>query len=225
MKKLIIFGFIFLQLINPGFAQEEKQTGKIQLIRENAFIGGSLSLSFGQQGAGFFIGTNPYYGYSLKKWIDMAAVLNFQYSNTKLDPYTISTLFTGYKTNSTLVGLGLSTRIYPIDYVFLQLQPEINYIHNKETPLSLPLFGQVVNGPTVTKNITQPSFLMGAGYKRGFTRGKSFAYISILLDVINSKNSPYRLYNPNTGSSTILPIYRAGINFSLADTGKNRNNK
>jgi hypothetical protein len=225
MKKLIIVGFVFLHLANSGSAQENDQSGKVSLSKENAFVGGSLSLSFGQQGSGFFIGTNPYFGYTLKKWIDMAAVLNFQYSNTKLDPNTVSALFTGYKTNSTLVGLGLMTRIYPIDYVFLQLQPEVNYIHRKETPLSLPFIGQLVSGPSVTKNITQPSFLIGAGYKRGFTRGRSFAYISILLDAINSKNSPYRLYNPYTATSTVLPVYRAGINISLADAGKKRNSK
>jgi hypothetical protein len=220
MKIILLLGFFVASM--SSFAQDNPEpSGKI-FTKENAFVGGSVSLSFGSQGSGFSIGANPFFGYTIKKWFDAAGVVNFQYNNTRVDPNNIISLATGYKTNSTLVGLGLQTRIYPFEFGYLQIQPELNYIANKYTPLSLPIIGQVVSGTTTKTNYVQPSLLVGGGYKRGFTRGRSFAYVSILFDIINSDKSPYRFVNSFTNTNTILPIYRVGVNFSLDDMGRNR---
>jgi hypothetical protein len=60
--------------------------------------------------------------------------------------------------------------------------------------------------------------LVGGGYKRGFTKGNTFWYVSAVYDLIANK-SPYSdgiLSIANNNNSTPLVI-RAGFNIMLAD--------
>jgi hypothetical protein len=207
----IIFNTLALLFVLNLSAQEA--SSEKTFSKENAFIGGSLTFNYNTQG--FLIGINPMYGYTIRKWVDVAAVFNFQYNSLQLDQVATNYI---RERKTTQVGTGLSTRIYPIEFLFLQVQPELNLLTGKERITT-------ISGTSQGKfNKLVPSMLVGAGMKRGFQSGRTFAYASILVDIINNSNSPYRSLATNplgglvqTVSGNIVPIYRAGINLSLAD--------
>jgi hypothetical protein len=200
----------FLLIIGAVSAQNKEQSGnKSPFLKENAFIGGNITLSVGGGNSGLVLGANPMYGYFIRDNWDVAGVFNIQYNRFVLDA---TALLNGQETKSFLTGFGVSTRFYPIDEIFVQLQPELNYISRKTQSLSIPIIGQVTTRASSKATFIAPSVLVGGGYKQGFNRGKTFSYLSVLFDVAGHRNSPYK--NGITG--TILPIFRAGINFFLA---------
>jgi hypothetical protein len=209
MRKLSLLVLLALSLQSLQAQEKEK---KSPFNKENAFVGGNVSLSLGQQASGLLIGAHPMYGYTLGKNVDVAAVLNIQYSSFKFDPLA---LINGNNVKSFLVGTGVSGRFYPIDFVFLQVQPEINFVSVTQKPLVLPFIGPVTERATTRSSSLVPSVLVGGGYKRGFNKGRTFTYLSVLFDVAGGKKSPYKDVFGNT-----LPIFRAGINWSLADLKK-----
>src|SRR5689334_1483283 len=94
-------------------AQEKKQS---TYEPSNQFVGGSISLGFsGGSYASTLIGLHPHYGYTIAKWIDAAAVVNFEYQTVR-DPYN-------NKYRNTTYGIGAFTRIFPVHFLFIQAQP------------------------------------------------------------------------------------------------------
>jgi hypothetical protein len=191
-------------------SEPEKAPKKALFNKENAFAGGNITLSIGGGNGGLVLGANPMYGYFLNDKWDVAGVFNIQYNRFVLDATAI---LNGQEAQSFLIGAGVSTRVYPIDEIFLQLQPELNYISKKTKSILPQIIGPITTTSSSKARFVVPSLLIGGGYKQGFNRGKTFSYISVLFDVAGSKNSPYK--NGITG--TILPIFRAGVNFLLAD--------
>ena len=193
MKFFRSFVLITLGLltINAGLAQEEETEKQRGYDPANWFIGGSLSLGVGN--GSFNAGIHPHYGYTIAKWLDVAAVGNLEYQ-TQRDGFN-------NKYRTTVYGLGLSTRIYPVHFIFLQAQPEYNIIAQKYIPAS---------GESLKDNLKAPSFLVGGGYTTSRTDKNSFTYLSILVDVLKDENSPYV-----DGYGNLLPIIRAGVNIGL----------
>src|ERR1700760_2813377 len=93
MTRKLVIAFCFYMITLAGMAQdhmpnrtytysdEGPATG---FSKENLFLGGSLGLGFGSYN--FDIGVNPEIGYSLNRWLDVGAVVNFNYSSIKADP-------------------------------------------------------------------------------------------------------------------------------------------
>ncbi|HEY8689008.1 MAG TPA: hypothetical protein VIM07_07225 [Chitinophagaceae bacterium] len=178
------------------YAQDEKEKG---YDPENWFTGGSVSLGLGN--GSFNAGLHPHYGYTVAKWIDFAGVANFEYQSQR-------DLYNNDKHRSTVYGLGVFTRIFPVHFLFIQAQPEYNFIALKTIPF---------NGTgTVKTNLHAPSVLLGGGYTTSRSGKNTFTYLSILVDVIKDVNSPYV-----DGYGNLLPIIRAGINIGL-NRGKKR---
>ena len=179
------------------YAQDEKEKG---YDPENWFTGGSVSLGLGN--GSFNAGLHPHYGYTVAKWIDFAGVLNFEYQSQR-DIYN-------NKYRTTVYGLGAFTRIFPVHFLFLQAQPEYNFISQK-----------FISYNTGTGNIKSmlhaPSLLVGGGYTTSRSDKNTFTYLSILVDVIKDVNSPYV-----DGYGNLLPIIRAGINIGLNRGKKKR---
>ena len=67
---------------------------------------------------------------------------------------------------------------YPIRQIFVQAQPEFNFISGK-----IKYYNPAI--PEQKVNTSAPSLLLGAGV--GFGGG----YISLMYDVLQNKNSPY----------------------------------
>jgi hypothetical protein len=189
MKKLLILLSLVASL--NCFAQEEKQKG---FDPTNLFTGGSVSLGFsGGYYSLFLAGVHPHFGYTIAKWLDVAAVANFEYQSQR-DGYN-------NKYHNTTYGLGAFTRIYPVHFLFIQAEPEYNFIDVKYIPAT---------GFTTKQNFRVPSLLLGGGYTTSRSDKNSFTYLSVLVDVIKDANSPYV-----DGYGNLVPIIRAGINIGL----------
>ncbi|CAN5124366.1 hypothetical protein BH09BAC2_BH09BAC2_18520 [soil metagenome] len=190
MKTLLALTFIFLS-ITAIAQEEEKQEVKRGFDKTNLFTGGSISLGLGS--GSFNAGLHPHFGYTLAKWIDAAAVVNFEYTGQR-DYYN-------NKYRNTTIGLGVFTRIFPVKFIFLQAQPEYNFINLKYIPAS---------GESLKQKANAPSLLVGGGYTTSRSDKNTFTYLSILVDVLKDENSPYV-----DGYGNLLPVIRAGINIGL----------
>jgi hypothetical protein len=191
-KIILLFATVFLITASLHAQDEnEKQKG---YDPTNWFTGGSVSLGLG---SGYFnAGLHPHFGYTLAKWIDVAGVVNFEYQGQR-DIYNSND-----KYRTTIYGLGAFTRIFPVHFLFIQAEPEYNFIAQK--------FIQAGSGATIKQRLHAPSVLVGGGYTTSRSDKNTFTYLSILVDVVKNINSPYI---DNHGN--ILPIIRAGVNIGL----------
>lgn len=218
MIKKIISTVLVLALTSASlFAQKQKEKEKDKdkeekkgFQKENLFTGGTVNVSFFNGGT--VLGASPIIGYKLAKWVDAGVVINFTYASQR-DVKEVDD-----KLKQTVYGGGLFTRIYPLNFLFVQGQFEHNFTslrYKPATNLYLPF------KETVGAN----SLLVGAGYTQGRRPGSNtFYYVAVLFDIIKDQNSPYvdLVYNPATATYSVraIPIIRAGINIGLFD-GRN----
>jgi hypothetical protein len=203
MKKIILI-ILTTAILNGVFAQkeegEEKQKG---FKKENLFAGGSATLSF--YNGGSVMGVNPYFGYSLNRFMDVALVANFTYTGARL--------FSGEKIRQYVYGPGAFLRIYPIKFIFLHASVEHNFLSVKYIPPSGSGF------PIERFKEQSNSVLLGGGYCSGRQGiGDFFYYFSVMLDVTKDPNSPY-VELLQDGTFRAIPIIRGGIQIPLF-TGK-----
>jgi hypothetical protein len=198
MKK-IIFLAVFAAVTSGVFAQQEYSSDNYKksswFKKENMFTGGTIALGFSSQYTN--VGASPYLGYSLNKYLDVAAVLNFNYTVQRdIQNY-------GDRLRQTVMGPGAFMRVFPIDFLFLQAQYEYN--------LSKVKYLGVNNIGNQTYNDGANSLLLGAGYCYGRTPGNNtYGYVAVLWDVLGNEGSPYLdAYNRP------VPVLKAGINIAL----------
>lgn len=150
-------------------------------------------------------------GYSINRWIDAGIVLNFTYySNRHVTYYNPGSglyFSSDDKLKQTNFGPGAFIKIYPVKFLFVQAQGEMNFISEK--------FMYADGSPTDKTRYNVPSLLVGAGYSSGREGiGNFFYHISISFDVLKDKNSPY-VEQISNGKINVLPIIRAGIQIPL----------
>lgn len=210
MKKTVIALTLFTITFSAFAQDDEEQKG---FKKENLFTGGSVTLSFFNGAT--ILGASPIFGYKIANWVDAGVVANYIYSGqrdvTEFDD----------KVRQYVYGGGVFTRIYPVNFLFLQAQFEHNFTKLKYIPAP----GSVFYSP-YKETFDASSFLVGAGYTQGRGPGSNtFYYVSILFDVIKDQHSPYvdLAYNPNTGGYSVraVPIIRAGFNIGLFE-GRDR---
>src|ERR1700733_8393760 len=156
IKKVVIAAFS-LAIALGGYAQrhlpdrpntysdEEPPTG---FKKENLFLGGSLSVGF--SGYDFNIGGSPEIGYSLNRFLDAGLVVNLNYSSERADPNYYYNLDTRYRAFN--YGAGVFGRFYPLPFLFIQAQPEYNWINYNY---------KYSDGSTTSFTTNAPSFLLG----------------------------------------------------------------
>jgi hypothetical protein len=203
MKKMMLL----LLLIGCGtalMAQEEETEEKKRFFKkENLFAGAGATASFFNGGS--VLGVSPFFGYSINRFVDVAASLNFNYVSQR------DVFIPGDRIRSTLVGPGGFARIYPVNFLFVQAQYEHNFITQRYRPAPNSGFAR----ETVRTDVG--STLLGAGYCSGRQGvGSTFFYVSILWDVTRNPLSPF---TDNFNRS--IPIIRTGIQFALFQ-GKGR---
>jgi len=209
MKKItIVVILVFMSHFLFAQKDEEKEKG---FKKENLFTGGSVTLSF--FGGSTILGANPIFGYKLAEFVDAGVVANF-ISTTQRDYLEFND-----KVKQTVYGGGLFTRLYPVNFIFLQGQFEHNFSKLRYIPAST---SYLPYKETVEAN----SFLVGGGYCQGRQPGSNtFYYVSILFDVIKNENSPYVdvAVDQSTGRTSVraVPLIRAGFNIGLFE-GRNR---
>mgnify|MGYP001580477446 CR=1 FL=1 len=180
--------------------EEEKKGG---FKKENLFTGGNLTLQFGNYVT--TLGISPYFGYSINKYIDVAASLNFNYTSQR-DYFVVDD-----KLRQTVYGPGAFVRLFPVKFLFAQAQYEFNFLQQKYIP------GQNNPGPTEKYRSDAHSLLIGPGYAGGRGEGSnSFYYLSVMWDIGKNINSPYK-----DNQNRAVPIIRAGYNIGLFQGRRN----
>jgi len=181
--------------------KKEKEETKKGFKKENLFAGGNLNVSFFNGTTA--LGVNPYFGYNINRFIDVAVSMNVSYISQR------DNQFDGDKLRQNILGPGAFVRIFPVKFLFAQAQYEHNFIRYK-------YFYPSGSGVPSEKYRFEPnSLLLGAGYANGRENGKTFYYFSVLFDVLRQPNSPY-----TDNNNRAMPLFRAGFNIGLFDGGK-----
>lgn len=203
MLKKIFLSAIFCLTVYAAFCQQTPPTYTSQEVskgfkQENIFLGGGLNIGFSS--GSFGVGLNPEIGYSIAHWLDAGVAVNTSYNTISADyNYGVSQKSFNY-------GAGVFTRIYPVPFLFLQIQPEHNWSNNTLRDPYTDMSQKI--------NFQSNSVLAGIGYTNRSV-GQGNFYTVIMIDLLSDKNSPYR-----DGYNRILPVIRAGFNFYLKPSKK-----
>ncbi len=190
-KHIVLFALAVVAGMGFCFAQDEEEGEKKGgFDKSKVFVGGNFGLSFGDY---TIANVSPQLGYRFNQYFAAGAGVNFQYSSVKTRDYNGNAY---QKASYGVAGLNAFGRVYPIQYLLLQVQPEINYTWGKYkfydgTP------SQKISGAYV------PSLLLGGGVV--IPAGIGGMIIMVQLDVLNNKRSPYGT----------RPIYNFGYNIGL----------
>lgn len=197
MKKMIIGVLLLSAMLSVKAQEEEKDVKKKMFKKENLFVGGDVTASFFSGGS--VLGIGPYFGYSINRFIDVAASFNFNYTSQR-DYYVY-----GDKIRQTVYGPGALLRLFPVRFLYAQAQFEHNFIKLKYLPASN-------SGYTLsTTKVDANSVLIGGGYCSGRENvGDMFYYFTVLWDVSKVAESPYV-----DGLGRNFPIIKAGIQIPL----------
>lgn len=171
----IIWGLLLLTLFS--FAQEELPEPEEPkgFNKEKLFIGGNFGLGFGSNSTQIVI--SPQLGYRFNRWLAAGAGPNLQYYSYR-DRY-----FANTRESFGVVGFNVFGRVYPIEYVLLQIQPEMNYTWGKLKYYGPPETTTKMNGKLV------PSVLAGAGAV--IPSGIGGLIIMVQYDLLQQERSPY----------------------------------
>ena len=203
MKKIIWTACIILFALHANAQDEEKSEPFFK--KENLFAGGTLNLGFGNQTTS--LGIAPFFGYSFNRYIDLAICPGISYISIR--DYNNDL---GSKLRQTVYGPGCFVRLFPVNFLFAQAQYEYNFIRYHYIPSGNQ------NPADERLKLDAHSLLVGGGFASGrdFSHQKSYYYFSILWDIGESINSPYK-----DGLDRAVPIIRAGYNIALFQ-GKQR---
>ncbi len=171
MKKIFGLVMIGMGLMHGAQAQDSETKG---FDKSKLFVGGTLGLAFGTY---TIINVSPQVGYHFSPVFAAGAGINYSY-------YGYNDGYYNYK--QSYAGMSLFGRVYPIQQLFLQVQPELNYIWGTQSP-----YNNNQNLPTY-KIPTQfvPSILLGGG--AAIPTGPNGAItISVMYDVLQNIWSPY----------------------------------
>lgn len=185
--------FTFIGLIS--FCQTTTIITNKDLTTSPTYFGGGIVLGGGQ--GSFQLGLNPELVKSYNEHIDLGAALNLYYSS-----YHSTSLVSGdsYKSTNTQFGMGAFVRAWPLEQLFIQVQPEYNWTFTNAKNFT--------QGTAGSSSVSAPSVLAGIGY--GHRSENGFSYFSIMFDLVNDPKSPYRM-----GQLTAQPIFRAGFGFPI----------
>ena len=214
MKKLIIV----LVLLSGTFiskAQEDrdlKEEKKGGFKKENLFTGGGAILSVGSYST--LLGASPVFGYSINKWLDAGISFNYSYASARYVYFNgFNNVVSDDKARQNVIGPGVFARVYPLKFLFINVQAEHNFTTEKQIS---------PNQPTLIKKYDATSLLVGAGYASGRQgTGDFYYYISVMADVAGNVNSPY-VGISESGKAVITPIFKAGIQVPLFQGKKYR---
>jgi hypothetical protein len=191
------------QAVKPHVEKESSGGGGFQ--KDHLFTGGNVQFSLSNYNFG--VGGSPVIGYSINSWFDAGIGVNVNYVSVR-ETYDngYELVPTGNKARQTVLAPLAFARVYPLKFLFAQAQFEQNFIAQKFTFAS--------GGPSEKYKGNAPSLLVGAGYCGGREDfGDFFYYISLSVDVLRNKNSPYVQVVGN--SVNFLPVLRVGIQIPL----------
>ena len=195
MHKIISTITIFFCINFISYGQKTVITTTPELSPRPYYIGGGVVLGGGS--GSFQIGLNPELVKNYNEYIDLGVALNLYYASYRS---IAQDNLMSYKSSNTQFGLGTFARIWPLEQLFIQIQPEYNWTFSTAKNLT--------QGTSGSSNVSAPSVLTGIGYGNRTENG--FSYFLIMIDLVNSQQSPY-----NMGHTTTQPIFRAGFGIPI----------
>jgi hypothetical protein len=178
MKKMASITFFMLILGFSVFAQREEGNEKSGsgFDKSKLFFGGNFAMSFGDQ---TFINISPQVGYQFSQYFSAGGGVNFISSSFTFRDNNGNKL---YKDSYSYAGLNIFGRVFPIPFLFAQVQPEYNYSWGKR---------KFYNGqPELNQDgAFVPVLLIGAGAAIPAGKGRLMAMLQ--YDVIGDVRSPY----------------------------------
>jgi hypothetical protein len=195
MKNPINLAFLLLVFVLPAHSQDERAPDDLKgkFRQDNIFIGSGLNLAIANRS--FNVGINPEIGYSVTRWLDAGVALNINYFSQNASD------FSSIRYRNFNYGGGVFARIWPVNFLHIQVQPEYNWISSSQK--------DVLSGQSNKFNYHAESLLVGIGYGSRAI-GSHYSYVTLMIDVLQNYNSPYRdQYNDP------LPVFRAGFGIYL----------
>lgn len=169
---LLVFTLLTTLHVITQAQDEEPQKG---FDRNKVFFGGNFGLGFGSNNT--LVNVSPQVGYRFNQYLAAGVGLNFIYSSYRYRFYVPE-----YKESFGVTGLNVFGRVYPIEYLFLQIQPEANYTWGK--------FKFYDGRPDQKLNAKiVPSLLGGAG--AAIPSGRGAFIIMAQYDLLQNERSPY----------------------------------
>ena len=174
MKKFLLTACLFAMISVVAVAQdgEGEEPVKQGFDKSKLFFGGNFGLGFGSIST--LVNVSPQIGYRFNRYLAAGAGINFIYSSYKYE-------YAGYKEQYGVTGLNVFGRVYPIDYIFLQVQPEANYTWGKQKytdGTEYKLDAKIV-----------PSLIGGIG--AAIPAGKGYFIVTANYDLLQNERSPY----------------------------------
>jgi hypothetical protein len=203
MKKFWIITIVLTAIVLNAKAQDSIGTEqeKKGFDKSKLFIGGNFGLSFGDY---TLINISPQAGYRFNRYFAAGMGINGQYTQIN---YRDGNNETYARQNYGVAGVNIFGRAYPIQQVFVQAQPELNYIWGSTTEYASPEdIKSSLNGKIL------PSLLLGAGGVLPLGGVGGFI-IMVQYDVLN-KSSYSSSSDPGTPYGN-KPFISIGVNFGL----------
>jgi hypothetical protein len=181
MKRLLLC-LLLLGGIQLAHAQYYKTdtTSRKGFDPSRMMIGGSLGLVFGDYTN---INISPLLGYRFSDLFAAGININAQYASEKQEYATGQTM---YRYQYTIFGGGVWGRVYPLEMLFVHVQPEYNHVSEKYTDYRYDPKQVIKSSYGVS------SLLAGGGYSQPLGSGYSSFYIMVLYDVLQNRRSPYQ---------------------------------
>lgn len=157
MKKVLFFLFFICFIFSAD----------AQFNPSRITVGGGLGLQFGDYAV---VNIAPQVGYNLTNSLNVGAGINYSYYSRKYGNKE-------WKQTNNYFGMNLYARLYPVSFLVLKIQPEVNRMWRTTKHL-----------PTGEKEETEkvvPSFLVGGGLRIGPMTAM------IQYDVAQNSHSPY----------------------------------
>ena len=180
MKKYLLTACLFalcsvVVMAQDGAGDEAPKSSGFD--KSKLFFGGNFGLAFGSYST--LVNVSPQIGYRFNRYLAAGAGVNFLYSSYKYDygdPYQ------NYKETYGVTGLNVFGRVYPIEYIFIQVQPEANY-----TWLKYHFYDG--NPDQKLPNKIVPSLLGGIG--ASIPAGRGYFIVTANYDLLQKERSPY----------------------------------
>ena len=142
-------------------------------------FGGGFGASFGNF---TFVNVSPQVGYMFNPYLTAGAGINFIYQGQKYENF--SGINEDAKSNYGYAGLSVFGRVFPIRFIMLSVQPELNYNWGNVKYDNPNIPDTKIDAKFV------PSLLLGGGlFLPAGRRGGTM--ISLQYDVIQNERSPY----------------------------------
>jgi hypothetical protein len=183
MKKT---GLLFILVCSCSllFAQEDSSYVDPPKEKEKKFdpsrlvFGGVVGASFGDF---TFVQVSPQVGYAFSQYLTAGAGINFIFSSEKYRNFNGDLL---YKYEYGYGGLNVFARVFPVRFLMVSAQPELNYTWGK-------IKSYTPNTPVAKIDPSfVPCLLLGAGVVIP-TGGRGGMMLSLQYDVIQNERSPY----------------------------------